>query len=448
MPRAKRNLPKQQSGHPRPEKRPPLTHFLCLPLVNPTSISQLEWSILAFKETHPTPSVADSTQGLGRASDNVPKPLIPEGAIRPLGTLHLTIGVMSLASQERFDEAVAFFQSLDLANLMHEAERVATAKQRKQKTKLSSLESSHLAVGLESQNHASGAESSTQPLTISLESLRALPHNKAATVLHASPVDPTGRLYPFCLMLRDKFLEAGFLVGESKSKKGEATKHEASTLSSSTLSSDEQSVPPPLAPEQSNHSEALDSYTAALTRIPKPRPFLLHTTIVNTIYVRGRHKPDHGTTAKSEKTKGPRRIEIDARELIARYQDYYLDEARTIPRLGATTSQLEQSGTLALSPAVASEGRVDGPSGKSTSTRPGPQFPFVWARNIPLDSVCICEMGAKNLDVDGDGVHPEIQDLHARLGAKYTIVTQRNLDFRMPSPTRDAEKKGCPDGGT
>lgn len=429
----KRNLPKQQSRHPRPEKRPPLTHFLCLPLVNSTSISQLESSILAFKEAHPTPFVADSTQGRGRAGDNVPKPLVPEGSIRPLGTLHLTIGVMSLPSKERFDEAVAFFQSLDLTNLMHEAERVATEK-RKQRAVLSSSESGEPVEPL-SQNHAAGAGCSPRPLTISLESLRALPRSKAATVLHASPVDPTGRLYPFCLMLRDKFLEAGFLVGESKGK-DEETKHEASTLSS-----DEQRVPPQLAPGQINHSEMVDPYTPARTHILKPRPLLLHTTLVNTIYVRGRHKHEHGAAAKSKRAKGPRRIEIDARDLIARYQDYYLDEARTVPRFGATASQLEQLDSAALSSAVTSDARIAGPGGKNTSTRPGPRFPFVWARNISLDSVCICEMGAKNLDVDGDGIHPETQDLHARLGAKYTIVTQRDLDFRMPSPTGDVGKK-------
>lgn len=429
MPGDKRHL-KQQPGQPRPEKRPSLTHFLCLPLVNSTSLSQLESSILSFREAHPTPAVADSTQGLGRAGDNGIKPLIPEGAIRPLGTLHLTIGVMNLPSKERFDEAIAFFQSLDLTNLMHEAERVAIEKQQTQKATLSS-ESDDAPAEPVSQASRPVA-GCPRPLIVSLESLRALPRSKVATVLHASPVDPTGRLYPFCLMLRDKFLEAGFLVGEYKSTKDKETKRGEA----STLSSDKQAAPSKVAPGHVNHSGDLDPYTASLTRTPKPRPLLLHATLVNTIYVRGRPKPGHGSDAKSKKINALRRIEIDARDITARYQDYYLDEARTIPRLGAAASQHEQSGTTTLPSAVASEVKAARPSDRSI--RPGPRFPFVWAKNISLNSVCICEMGAKNLAVDGHGLHPENQDLHARLGAKYTVVAERDLIPRRQQGRREA----------
>jgi activating signal cointegrator complex subunit 1 len=49
---------------------------------------------------------------------------IPNGALHPIGTLHLTLDVMSLPTKERLDEAVAFFQSLGLACLMREVERI------------------------------------------------------------------------------------------------------------------------------------------------------------------------------------------------------------------------------------------------------------------------------------------------------------------------------------
>ncbi|KAJ5155175.1 hypothetical protein N7492_007978 [Penicillium capsulatum] len=409
-------LAHRKPGHARPEKRPPLTHFLCLPLVNSTSMPQLESSLLAFKAAHPTPSQTDAAHGLGQPGAHGPKPLIPEGAIRPLGTLHLTLGVMSLPSKERFDEAVAFFQSLDLAALLHEAERVATEQRQKVRATHSSSEAGEVPAEPISQEHTSETGGSLQPLTISLESLRALPRGKAATVLHASPVDSTGRLYPFCLMLRDKFLEAGFLVGEADRKTDAENKHEAA----SSL--------PQLTPDPISAPSRIDPYTAALTRKPKPRPLLLHTTLVNTIYVRGRGKPEHGAKGAFKKPKGPKRIEFDARDLIARYQDYYLDGTRKTPRLGVVTSQLE--GTEMSAATTLEDGAAEPSSKATSSSRPGPRFPYVWAENIPIDSVCICEMGAKNLAVDGDGLHPETLDLHARLGAAYTIVTQRDLNPR------------------
>ncbi|KAJ5478729.1 hypothetical protein N7530_004238 [Penicillium desertorum] len=49
------NVSRQQHRKPRPEKRqkrPQLTHFLCLPLVNTKSLPQLEESLAAFKTAH------------------------------------------------------------------------------------------------------------------------------------------------------------------------------------------------------------------------------------------------------------------------------------------------------------------------------------------------------------------------------------------------------------
>lgn len=356
---------------PAREKRPPLTHFLCLPLVNLTSIPQLEASIAAFKKENPPVPVADLLQSHGQPSTDASRPSIPDGAIRPLGTLHLTLGVMSLPSQRRLDEATSFLRSLDLAKLMQEAGQVALRKKKQN-----------------APQPANEVAKSSKELSISLESLHALPRAKSATVLHASPVDSTGRLYPFCLMLREKFLEAGFLIGESKESTN--TKKEPARSSDAA---EQQKKPEP--------STKLDSPTAALARQPKLRPLLLHATIVNTIYVR-QPRPVHGSKSASKGKNTVKRFEFDARTLLDRYQDYYTDRARKVPRVQTVPS-----------------------ASPSTSLPAPPKYPFVWAKDIPIDSVTICEMGAKKLNVEGN-----FDGLKARLGQEYTVVASRILDSR------------------
>lgn len=96
------------------------------------------------------------------------------------------------------------------------------------------------------------------------------------SVLFAPPVDAEGRLQAFCEDLKGRFVEAGFMEKET-------------------------------------------------------RPLLLHATVLNTIYVKGRGK-----------AKG--RLTIDARDVIARYED------------------------------------------------------FVWAEDVVLGEVSLCKMGAQEVD--------------------------------------------------
>lgn len=425
-----------QRRNRRPEKRPPLTHFLCLPLVNEVSLPQLERSLTAFKADHPPMPVADLPHGRNPAWQETSRPRIPHGAVRPLGTLHLTLGVMSLSTKDRFDEALTFFRSLDLRGLMREAERVAADLRSKQS-------SSKHRRGMDIPSKSLPSISSrSDMLTVSLESLHALPRAKAATILHASPVDPTGRLYPFCIMLRDKFIEAGFILAEGE-------KQTSSKFTRSGKSGDEanqsgssmrNSVPPSSCPDlaaENNFSKSenefrdghpivtgepkLEPYAAALARKPKPRPLLLHATLVNTIYVRDRPKPRGGGGSKPNG--GSKRIEFDARHMLAKYHDYYLDEACTTPR------------NLPV-PVQPTESTVDSAN----------KFPFVWANEIPIDSVCICEMGAKKLDLGNAAMADPASALwSARLGEKYTVVAERRIGS-LEASTRPMSQ-GSVDGG-
>ncbi|KAI9745384.1 MAG: hypothetical protein M4579_007647, partial [Chaenotheca gracillima] len=127
---------------PKPPHKPPLTHFLCLPLVTPASRAQFLTSLHRFSNdvsAHLSPSTsADSTPAMPEhdgggvkipTSATSSETTNPAGsmhaklgrAIRPLGTLHLTLGVMSLPDQAGVDRAVELLRSIDLREMLRGA---------------------------------------------------------------------------------------------------------------------------------------------------------------------------------------------------------------------------------------------------------------------------------------------------------------------------------------
>ncbi|KAL2821910.1 AKAP7 2'5' RNA ligase-like domain-containing protein [Aspergillus granulosus] len=363
-------------------KRPPLTHFLCLPLVNDLSLPQLESSLAAFKASIPNaPAKSDLTEQQRRYQQ--PCPLIPDDAIRPVGTLHLTLGVMSLPTPERLNEALDFFQSLDLPHLLRAAGEIAAQRKRLNApttngTSIGGVANIDKALAVPSiDEHSQGESAMPEPFTISLESLHALPRARSTTILHAAPVDPTSRLYPFCEALREKFQEAGFMQKEYQ--RGSTT---------------------------------------------KPRPLLLHATVVNTIYIRGRKH----NTGGHKKDRRASQYTFDARDLVSQYRNFYLDEERTVPRSGGVVARDDSSKINDITGRNDADSHSEGEDSlaQPTSDDENPSFPFIWARNFPIESVCICEMGAKKLNPNEDET-----GRNARLREKYAVVAERSLDFRV-----------------
>lgn len=198
------------------------THFLALPL-----------------HRH-----APLTTALGSFRADVTSPTsfaLPDAAVRPPGTLHLTLGVMSLPQQSNVDAAVGLLRQIKVQTLLQ------TARER---------------VG----------QSAHGPLSIHLRGLRAIGSEDKATVLYVPPEDSMpecqGLLHSFASELKAKFVEAGIMENET-------------------------------------------------------RPMLLHATVFNTIYVKGR-----------KKTRGKDRLMIDARDLLARYEDFVWAEDLEIGEVG------------------------------------------------------------------------------------------------------------------
>lgn len=384
------------------QKRPPLTHFLCLPLISNTSLPLLEKSLNRFK--HNIPPVRRNPDDHPRK----PRPqLFPDSAVRPLGTLHLTLGVMSLPTLERVDEATELLQSLDVDKIMREVEsELANNKDQTEQEQISTAQS-------------------PSPISVSLQSLDSLPRAKAATVLYAKPVDPTSRLHPFAVKIRSEFIKAGFI--EQDIVKPRPKKHK--NQKSQTMEK---------APEGNSNENANDVGTTVAAeseeerlsqRKPKFRPLLLHATLVNTIYAHGRSQ----NLRRGRNKHGP--FTFDARDILAHYRDFYADDTCTHEKqlpaddgFGSDTyldnagdddsaslsseEEAHPSKTVHQLPARHSE-----ESGSQTQM---PKYPFIWAENVPIDRLCICEMGAKKPTGNSDA-------LATRLGQEYYVVAEKQL---------------------
>ncbi|KAM3085813.1 hypothetical protein ACMFMG_002872 [Clarireedia jacksonii] len=128
------------------------------------------------------------TQETDPASNKKETPTaIPAQAIRPLGTLHLTLGVMSLMGEERVQAAVEFLKGLDFSSLISK-----------------------------SSNEEIIAPGKKADLTFSLRGLHAMHNPTSTSVLYAAPSSSSGALMRFCENLRETFTAAGFVLPEAR----------------------------------------------------------------------------------------------------------------------------------------------------------------------------------------------------------------------------------------
>jgi activating signal cointegrator complex subunit 1 len=250
-----------------PPHSPPIrpTHFLCLPLATSASRAELETSLSLFLAhiAGPTPQTPAG---------------IPAQVVRPPGTIHLTLGVMSLLTQDRIDGALSLLQTLDLTAMLADSRPAA----------VSNVVGPGIAVrGQKEDEHGNkqmvssvATPGAPKPvgLRITLRGLVSMHDPVQTSILYAPPVDEDGSLYVFCNRLRSVFLDTGFLI-------------------------------------------------------PETRPLLLHASIVNTIYAQGGQRG--GGRHGRKRTK----MVIDARGLLETYKEKTWVNARlekvAICRMGA-----------------------------------------------------------------------------------------------------------------
>ena len=224
-------------------KKPKLSHFLLLPLATPTSRPQLQASLHRFAADVTTPKDTDDSSN--------EELTLPIKAIRPVSAIHFTIGVMSLLTPEQVEAACSFRRGLDVRSMLSAAAvAVGTSTNQLNATTPSSSPSpsAHSQATTRPLNsQSSSVPPQPPPLHLSLTGLHSLRAPTRTSSLHASPSSSTSpHLQPFAVALRTAFTSAGFLVEDL-------------------------------------------------------RPLVLHATVLNTIYARGKKRG----TGKGQQGKGP-----------------------------------------------------------------------------------------------------------------------------------------------
>ncbi|KUI74044.1 hypothetical protein VM1G_09351 [Cytospora mali] len=246
---------KMSSSSQKP-KAPQLTHFLCIPLVTSKSRPQLSQTLASFQDDVTRPKELGGFE-------------LPAEAVRPVGTLHFTLGMMSFPKDEGLDKAVEMLKSLKPREILSTVQKPVMPGETKS------------GAGPDQQQ-----EQSQSQVLITLKGLNPMQKVEKATVLYAPPSDPHGILQGFGEKIKAQFKGAGLLA-------------------------------------------------------PGDLPLLLHATIVNTIYVKGRNRPGAG------KKKWERSVITDAQAMVDRYEDQ------------------------------------------------------VWMEDVPLEKIAICRMSAKPIEKDG-----------------------------------------------
>ena len=343
------------------QKKPPLTHFLCLPLITPTSRLQLESSVRAFRNDV-SPKYSKVNRDAESESDGkqeIVLPFVHPKAIRPVGALHCTLGVMSL-DRQKLSEAINFLQSVEIQTLLRtvgestmglsrttgEVETPTTSREAN-----GSNERSEDLPSLKRPITPPEVDRTPGPLNVCLRGLESMHTPTKTSILYIAPSDEAGKLYLVCLALQKMFQEKGFLVEDNRQLKLHATIVNTIYAKGSKRKPKryhKQQIPEPAANDKTReeHTEghpiqgegdepvAADAGSAGLARV-----------------ARDDRSQGHGPDANAP-------LKIDATSILEKYKD------------------------------------------------------FVWAEDVVLDRVAICEMGAKKiLDADGSVKYEEYTEV-------------------------------------
>jgi len=328
-------------------KKPQLTHFLCLPLVTETSRPQLQQRLSEFKK---------------ELSKDGP---VPTKAVRPVGTLHLTLGVMSLPPQQ-LSSAQQYLSDLDLHTLLRDITHLRVAE--------AAAESGEIA-----ENLNAAAMPDTDALTVSLEGLVPMQAPHKTSILYAEPRDVSQRLYPFAEALRERFMEMGLLVEDS-------------------------------------------------------RALRLHATVLNTIYAKPKGKGGRGREKSGKLKDGLRHVEhrvspnhhgngVDGQTENTDTNGHDGNEEDGASTAGSVDGNAAEA---SMAESLRPIGEGHGPDGKSwmrfdARNLIGKYKGFVWAEGVRVDRVCICKMGAKKIWSGGAEGQGEVVD------EQYEVVCEKEI---------------------
>jgi activating signal cointegrator complex subunit 1 len=294
-------------------KKPPLTHFLCLPLVTDDARPHIQVGLEKLKE-----DISKHTN-------------VPPKAIRPLGTLHLTLGVMSLDTEQKLENAIQCLRELNLHALLRDISLLQVAEQ-------AALD------GTISENFSAAALPDADGLTVDLRALAAMQKPEKTSVLYAEPVDGTQRLGVFAEKVRGEFVREEWVVEEG-------------------------------------------------------RELRLHATVVNTVYAKSKGRGRNG--------------DGKSKELQA-------------PKPNPDSKQDDDTGSDDAPASNPSKNSGHGPNGNpwvrfDARTLIDAYKDFTWAKDVGIDRVQICKMGAKKVWSGGREGEGEVVD------EMYEVVAEKGI---------------------
>ncbi|KAL9015800.1 MAG: hypothetical protein Q9185_006814 [Variospora sp. 1 TL-2023] len=334
-----------------PNKKPIPTHFLSLPLTTTSSAPQWQAALQNFsadiQALRPClPSVSASSSTTSSLPEPATRPIIPVKAIRPVGTLHLTVGVMSLMRTEEVDAAVDFLRRVNVEGVLAEVGGRRLDRDRRGEGEAVLME-----------GKGPDSSSSYPPLTLSFTGLKSMRSPASTSFLYTPPEDASGRLYPFCQALRDRFTREKLMVEETRAMKLHATVLNtiyAGKVYPSKLPA--QAEGPAVKDAEKEHGSEGDHHEEGhLTGEPAGGD---HEVAEHNRAGSKSGHPDHQSLKRKKGKRRKQAVQFDARDLLERCVD------------------------------------------------------FEWARDVKVEKVAICEMGAKKmLDENGEVVGEEYTEI-------------------------------------
>ncbi|KXL43547.1 hypothetical protein M433DRAFT_69597 [Acidomyces richmondensis BFW] len=293
------------------QKKTPLTHFLCLPLVTDKSRSQLERSMHDLNHEEILP-------------------VIHPKALRPVGTLHCTLGVMSL-DDAGLKRATALLESLDITGLLsgdssgQTQSNNSTVPATSEGSRSATNNASDLKIFIDEQSDTTSLhyQSTYKPLIVDLKGLMSMHPPGSTSILYSAPQDTKaedqGRLYRFCLTVQSLFKEHRLLVEDKRPLKLHATI--VNTIYTKT---------------RGTKSRAQEEKESTLPSAPSSSTQAATTETITNFW--GRTNEDDSTKSDQipmpghvQKAKAP--LKIDATPLLERFKDFMFAEHITLDRL-------------------------------------------------------------------------------------------------------------------
>jgi len=376
-----------RAAQPRP------THFVCLPLANEASVPQLKESMAKFRQIttsiakddappkklqrrysiermrpwnlpeqqlHPQDEQHNATSEPAGQMSNAPEPdylrKIPAEAHRPPGTIHLTLGVMDLSEQKDMERALQLLQDIDYVDFLRQAESKAL-QERAVGDKI------HGETGSSTSLLKSLDRAISPPPLSSFSSSSSSSPSKSNDASIPNPGLPT----PITLTLQG----LGSFPLPRSSRAFFAQPHDPSE-------------------RLQTFAELVRHRFMAVGLITETRPLVLHATIANLIYAKG-----------SRKDRGRKGAEVDGQGILKFFNGQKGDDdAAKDPSRSAGASDSVVKGQSPSSPTTLLHPR-------SSSTNPGDEHqshPQIWAREITIDRIQICKMGAEPCDIPDWGL--------------------------------------------